>query len=96
VLVEDWRALALDIGGDGVRTIPDALRAHAHPQPVTIASPTRPGHPLEASQTMLIETLPAVLVVHLKRFMYDRAVGDVVKVGKKVAYERELEIGPGA
>jgi len=58
---------------------------------------------------VLIEALPAVLVVHLKRFCFladaggsggENAAGgvmngSVVKVGKQVQYGRELVVGPG-
>ena len=58
---------------------------------------------------MFIEALPAVLVVHLKRFCFQADVGasgeenlagavmngSVVKVGKQVQYGRELVVGPG-
>lgn len=50
---------------------------------------------LEATQEALIESLPPILVLHMKRFMYDTKVGDVVKIGKQVAYGPELEITPG-
>lgn len=42
---------------------------------------------------MLIEALPPVLVLHMKRFEYDASVGSVVKVGKQVAFGPELVIG---
>ena len=55
---------------------------------------------------MFIEALPAVLVVHLKRFCFLADAGgtggenvamngSVVKVGKQVQYGRELVVGPG-
>jgi ubiquitin carboxyl-terminal hydrolase 10 len=42
----------------------------------------------------LIESLPPILVLHLKRFLYDTQVGDVVKVGKPISFTPELEIDP--
>jgi ubiquitin carboxyl-terminal hydrolase 10 len=96
VLLEAWRALALDITPDGVRSIGAALAQLAHPQTVQVAAPTRAGATVDAQQTVLVDALPPILVLHLKRFMYDTAVRDVVKLGKAVAFERELEIAPGA
>ena len=49
----------------------------------------------EASQQTLIEALPPVLVIHLKRFLYDPAVGGVVKIGKPIWFTPELEIPSG-
>ena len=46
----------------------------------------------DASQQMLIEALPPVLVLHLKRFRYDEAAGGVVKIGKHVQFFPDLEI----
>ena len=50
---------------------------------------------MEASQQVLIEALPPVLVLHLKRFCYDTGVGGVVKVGRQVRFGPELEVGGG-
>ena len=40
----------------------------------------------EASRQTLIEVLPPVLVIHLKRFLYDPAAGSLVKVGKPIRF----------
>lgn len=94
VVVEDWRSLRLDIQKDQIRTIQDALSYISHPQPVQVSIPTQPGVPVEASQQVLIESLPPILVLHIKRFCYDTSVKGVVKVGKQIAFGPELEIGP--
>lgn len=44
---------------------------------------------------MLIEALPPVLVLHLKRFLYDTTARGVVKIGKSVQFTPELEIPLG-
>ena len=44
---------------------------------------------------MLIEALPPVLVLHLKRFLYDTTTRGVVKIGKSVQFTPELEIPLG-
>jgi len=59
---------------------------------VTVTSPTRPGVSVDAHQQVLIESLPPILVLHLKRFLYDTQVGDVVKIGKPISFTAELEI----
>ncbi len=61
-----------------------------------VSIPTRPGVILDATQQVLIEALPPVLILHMKRFLYDIKVGDVVKVGKQVSFSSELDIPPGA
>lgn len=56
-----------------------------------------PSDPSKASQqvTVLVEELPPVLIVHLKRFLHDTATGGVVKNRKPVQFSPELEIPPG-
>jgi hypothetical protein len=46
----------------------------------------------DASQQRLIEALPPVLVLHLKRFQYDAAAGGVIKISKPVQFSSELEV----
>ena len=58
---------------DSVHTIEDALAHISHLQPVV-----GPIGFSEASQQVLIEALPSVLVLHLKRFLYDVATDGVV------------------
>ncbi|KIM48550.1 hypothetical protein M413DRAFT_437769 [Hebeloma cylindrosporum] len=125
VLVEDWRALRLDIQHDQIHTIEDALSYISHPQTVQISLPTQSQshavasqqpakvqprqmskyhqpqaapqqsqpQTINAQQQVLIESLPPVLVLHIKRFCYDKESGGVVKVGKKVRFGGELDIG---
>lgn len=78
-----------------VNTIKDALSFISTPHSVEISSPTRPGVVIEATRQELVELLPPVLILHLKRFHYDTGVGDVVKIGKHVTFGPDLEIGPG-
>ncbi|KAJ3807040.1 hypothetical protein F5876DRAFT_48878 [Lentinula aff. lateritia] len=87
-IVEDWRSLRLDIQRDSIHTIQEALANISKPQTVHLVDPPREG-----SQLVLIEALPPVLVLHMKRFEYDASVGSVVKVGKQVAFGPELVIG---
>jgi ubiquitin carboxyl-terminal hydrolase 10 len=78
-----------------IHTIREALSYISTPQSVSMAHHTRPGITIEASQQILIEALPPILVLHLKRFSYDKNVADVVKEGKQVAFGEELEVGGG-
>ncbi|KAG5642923.1 hypothetical protein DXG03_001874 [Asterophora parasitica] len=87
VTVEAWRALRLDIQPDSIKTLPDALAHMAAPQTLELDPPRH------ASMQHLLEAVPPVLVVHLKRFCYDKDVGGVVKIGKEVHWGDELEVG---
>ncbi|KAF7313078.1 Ubiquitin carboxyl-terminal hydrolase [Mycena kentingensis (nom. inval.)] len=99
VIVEDWRSLRLDIQRDGIHTVEDALALISQPSTIQITpsssssgTPGAPPAPINANQQILIDALPPVLVLHLKRFCYDVEVGGVVKVGKQIAFGPELEI----
>lgn len=52
---------------------------------------TRSGLRVEATKQVFLETFPPVLILHLKRLIYDN-VGGVQKSGKVVGYGLELEI----
>jgi ubiquitin carboxyl-terminal hydrolase 10 len=76
---------------DSVHAIEDALARISHQPPVQLGPSGRSA----ASQQVLIKVLPPVLVIHLKRFLYDSAAGGAVKIGKPVQFTPELEIPSG-
>ena len=78
---------------DSVQTVQDALARISQLQSVQ----AEPSDPSTANQqvTVLIEALPPVLIVHLKRFRYDTVAGGVVENRKPVLFSPELEIPPG-
>ncbi|KAG6371844.1 cysteine proteinase [Boletus reticuloceps] len=92
ILVEDWRSLRLDIQREQIHTIKDALAYISSPQPVQVTSVTRPGATLDAEQTVHIDALPPILILHLKRFLYDANAGGVAKVGKQMSFASELDV----
>lgn len=79
---------------DTIHTIKDALVHISSPESVQFTSVTRPGAILDASKQVHIESLPPILILHLKRFLYDANKGGVAKVGKQVAFTPELDLGP--
>ena len=76
---------------DSVHAIEDALARISHLQPVELGTS---GFG-EATQQVLIEALPSVLVLHLKRFLYDVAADGIVKINKPVQFAPELDIPLG-
>lgn len=48
--------------------------------------------PVEATKQVFIDTLPPVLILHLKRFNYDSRAGGVVKSHKIVSFGTTFEI----
>lgn len=54
---------------------------------------THPSATLDATQQVHVESIPPILILQLKRFLYDANNGGIVKVGKQVAFALELEFG---
>jgi ubiquitin carboxyl-terminal hydrolase 10 len=75
-----------------VLAIEDTLARISHVQPVQLG----PSGFSEASQQVLIEVLPSILVLHLKRFLHDAAADGIVKISKPVQFAPGLEIPLGA
>lgn len=91
VTLEPYQPLQLDIGAPHVSNIIDALKGLTRPETLHGAfnSPRGPGS--TATKQVTIETLPQVLILHLKRFQYDSS-GGTQKIWKKVGYPLDLEI----
>ena len=91
VTLEPYQPLQLDIGAPQVNNIIDALKGLTRPETLhgEFNSPRGPG--ALATKQVTIETLPPVLILHLKRFQYDNT-GGTQKIWKKVGYPLELEI----
>ncbi|KAF2805186.1 cysteine proteinase [Mytilinidion resinicola] len=90
VTLEPYQPLQLDIGAPNVNNITDALRGLTHLETLQGDS-NAPQGTRSATKQLFIETLPPVLILHLKRFLYD-ATGGTQKIWKKVGYPLELEI----
>ncbi|KAF2400486.1 cysteine proteinase [Trichodelitschia bisporula] len=91
VTLEPYQPLQLDIGAPDVHNIMDALKNLTRPETIQgdFNSPRGPG--VSATKQVFIETLPPVLILHLKRFQYDNK-GGTQKIWKKVGYPLDLEV----
>ena len=91
VTLEPYQPLQLDIQAPQVHNITDALKGLTRSEVLhgDFRSPRGPG--ATATKQVFIETLPPVLILHLKRFQYDNA-GGIQKIWKKVGYPLQLEI----
>lgn len=91
ITLEPYQPLQLDIGAPHVSNIIDALKGLTKPETLhgDFNSPRGPGS--TATKQVTIETLPQVLILHLKRFQYDSS-GGTQKIWKKVGYPLDLEI----
>ncbi|KAJ7792845.1 hypothetical protein B0H14DRAFT_3498766 [Mycena olivaceomarginata] len=84
------------------------ISPRARPPPDLVASTRAGGTPLLSPPPVLAEVeegaedavvereAPPVLILHVKGFCYDTAVGGVAKVGKRVAFGPELGVGDGS
>lgn len=90
VTLEPYQPLQLDIDSPQVRNIVDALRNITRPEKLTGDFGSNKGDGI-AHKQVFIESLPPVLILHLKRFQFD-SKGGTMKIWKKVGYPLELEI----
>ena len=91
VTLEPYQPLQLDIGSPQISNISDALKGLTRSETLhgDFNSPRGPG--VAATKQVFIETLPPVLILHLKRFQYNNT-GGTQKIWKKIGYPLELEI----
>lgn len=90
ITMEPYQPLQLDIHLPEVHTIIDALKGLARPETIH-GDFNSPRGSKSATKQLTIETLPPVLILHLKRFQYDNS-GGTQKIWKKVGYPLELEL----
>ena len=95
VTLEPFQPLQLDIQSPEITSITDALRHLSAPETVPgVWSASRKAN-VDATKQIYIDTFPPVLMLHLKRFVYDGHEQSVVKRSKPVAYGTELVIPQG-
>ncbi|KAJ5796628.1 uncharacterized protein N7518_005168 [Penicillium psychrosexuale] len=92
VTLEPYQPLQLDIGSHDVHNILDALKGMTKPESIQGDFNSSRGPNITATKQIFIETLPPVLILHLKRFQYDSVTGATQKIWKKVGYPLDLEL----
>jgi ubiquitin carboxyl-terminal hydrolase 10 len=93
VTSEPFQSLPLDITPEHVRSVEDALENMTMPETMHDYVSAK-GVNTNATKQVFLETLPPVLVLHVKRFVYDN-IGGVQKLQKHVRYDLELNIKSG-
>ncbi len=94
ITLEPYQPLQLDISPASVYTITDALHHLHEPEVIPGVFSTSRGINVDATKQVFVETLPPILILHFKRFLYDAVEQRVVKKGKAVGYGTELVV-PG-
>ncbi|KAI0164438.1 cysteine proteinase [Hypoxylon sp. FL1284] len=92
VTLEPFQPLQLDIGSPQVHNIVDALKGLTRPETLHGDFGSPRGKDAPATKQVLIESLPPVLILHLKRFQFDTEGTGTVKIWKKIGYPLELEL----
>jgi ubiquitin carboxyl-terminal hydrolase 10 len=91
VTFQPYQPLQLDIGAPEVHNIVDALKGLTRSETIHGDFNSPRGPDVAATKQIFIETLPPVLILHLKRFEYNN-MGGTQKIWKKVGYPLELTI----
>ena len=92
ITTEPYQPLQLDIGSSDVRSVVDALRGLTRPERLQGDFNSPRGKDVLATKQVFIESLPPVLILHLKRFQFDAEGHGTVKIWKNIDYPLELEI----
>jgi ubiquitin carboxyl-terminal hydrolase 10 len=92
ITTEPFQPLQLDIGAQDVHNIVDALKGLTRVEVLQGDFGSGVGKDGKAQKQVFIETLPPVLILHLKRFQFDAEGNGTVKIWKKIGYPLELEI----
>ena len=92
VTMTPYQQLQLDINDPAVTNISQALKGLTRSERVDGQFATARGTAAYGTKQFFIETLPPMLILHLKRFHYDSVLGSTQKIWKRVGYPLELEI----
>lgn len=92
VTLEPYQSLQLDIGSSDVHNIVDALKGLTKSESIQGDFNSSRGPNVTATKQIFIESLPPVLILHLKRFQYDSVTQGTQKIWKKIGYPLDLEI----
>merc|ERR1719300_163524 len=90
--LQPFYTLQLDIQDASIASVTDALLANFASEQLDGFVCGKTKQEVEATRSLSLEELPPVLILHLKRFVYDAATGGVQKVMKAVKFGVELEI----
>jgi len=90
--LQPFYTLQLDIQDSEVFSVTDALIANFASEQLDGFICSKTKKEVDATRSLSLEELPPILILHLKRFVYDGSTGGVQKVLKKVTFDIDLEI----
>ena len=90
--LQPFYTLQLHIQDEHVNTLSDALGQNFANEKLDGFICSRTKKEIEATRILSLEELPPVLILHLKRFVYDGKTGGVQKIMKQIEFGVDLEI----
>jgi len=90
--LQPFFTLQLDIQHLSVTSVDQALAQNFAAEQLDGYICSKTGQEVEASKSLSLEDLPPILILHLKRFVYDGTTGGCQKVMKAVEFSVDLEI----
>ncbi|XP_071957610.1 ubiquitin carboxyl-terminal hydrolase 10-like [Antedon mediterranea] len=90
--LQPFFTLQLDIQSNNIWNVEDALEHMVSKETLHGYTCSKTKAEVEASRRITLEKLPPVLILHLKRFIYDKS-GGCQKMMKRIDYSVDLELG---
>lgn len=90
--LQPFYTLQLDIQDDSITSVSDALIQNFASEKLDGYICSKTKKEIEAFRNLSLEELPPILILHLKRFVYDGMTGGVQKVMKQIEFSVDLEI----
>jgi ubiquitin carboxyl-terminal hydrolase 10 len=90
--LQPFYTLQLDIQDRDIQSVTDALLANFASEKLDGFVCGKTKQEVDATRSQSLEELPPVLILHLKRFVYDAATGGVQKIMKPVEFCVDLEV----
>lgn len=90
ITIQPFYSIQLDIQSPHIGSVEEALTASLAREDMDDVGSSR------AVKHLCIEALPPILVLHVKRFVYDRKCGSFVKVCKHISFREHLTISKGS
>ena len=90
--LQPFLTLQLDIQSAKIRNVADAIACNFAEEAIDGYMCSKTNKEIEASRSMSLEELPPILVLHLKRFIYDGSSNGCQKLLKNIDFPVDLEI----
>jgi len=90
--LQPFYTLQLDIQDQEIQSVTDALEQNFANEKLDGFICSKTKKEIDATRILSLEELPPILILHLKRFVYDGQTGGVQKIMKQIEFGVDLEI----